>query len=171
MNIKVASREILLQLLFVARELQSEDYSMPIEILSGFTLGQHLRHTLEFYICLKEGCTNGTVNYDKRKRDIQIETEPSYAINAINDILSFIDDTPDNQNISLEVNYSLDSDEKIIVDSNMKRELCYNIEHAIHHMALIKIGIKEIASYVDLPEGFGIAVSTLRHLKSTVEEA
>ena len=49
--------------------------------------------------------------------------------------------------------------------SNLDRELVYNIEHAIHHMALIKIGIKEVAPQLQLPEGFGVANSTIRHKK------
>ena len=171
MNIKVVSREVLSQLLYIIKELKLKDYSRPVETLSGFTLGQHIRHTLEFYVCLHEGCSTGTVNYDKRNRDIQIETQPEHATTTINNILSFIDNTDEDQYISLEVNYTLDENEKMTIDSNLKRELCYNIEHAIHHMAIIKIGLNEIAPYVDPPEGFGVAVSTLRHLKSITQEA
>ena len=38
-----------------------------------------------------------------------------------------------------------------------------NIEHAVHHMALVKIGLRDVAPRVTLPAGFGIVVSTLRH--------
>jgi hypothetical protein len=41
--------------------------------------------------------------------------------------------------------------------------LVYNIEHAVHHMAIMKIGIREVADYINLPDNFGIAVSTLRY--------
>jgi hypothetical protein len=37
-------------------------------------------------------------------------------------------------------------------------------------MALMKIGIREAAPYVTLPEEFGIAISTLRYRESSVTE-
>ena len=69
------------------------------------------------------------------------------------------------QPITLELSYSHTSNDPIRVASNFERELVYNIEHAIHHMALIKIGIKEVAPQLQLPEGFGVANSTIRHKK------
>jgi len=171
MNIKAVSKKVLSDLLHVIKELKEEDYSRSIDVLSGFTLGQHIRHTLEFYLCLHQGSILGVVNYDKRKRDLQIETQPVYAATTIDSICQFIDSADVDQSILLEVNYNLDSEKSQVIKSNLNRELCYNIEHAIHHMAIIKIGLNEIAPYVELSEGFGIAVSTLRHLKSNAQEA
>ena len=37
------------------------------------------------------------------------------------------------------------------ISTNYFRELTYNIEHAIHHMAIMKIGVREVAPYVTLP--------------------
>jgi len=51
------------------------------------------------------------------------------------------------------------------IKTNALRELAYNIEHAIHHMAIIKIGINEVSPYILLPSAFGVASSTIRHLK------
>ena len=51
----------------------------------------------------------------------------------------------------------------------MAREITYNIEHIVHHMALVKIGIKEACRNVILPEEFGIAVSTIKYHKSRAE--
>jgi hypothetical protein len=45
----------------------------------------------------------------------------------------------------------------------MERELAYNIEHTIHHMAIIKQSIIEHFTYIDLPEYFGVASSTVRY--------
>jgi hypothetical protein len=51
----------------------------------------------------------------------------------------------------------------------MAREITYNIEHIVHHMALVKIGIKEVCPYVVMPPEFGIAVSTIKYHKSQAE--
>ena len=53
------------------------------------------------------------------------------------------------------------------VESTLDRELIYNIEHAIHHMAMIKIGLKVLAPELHLPENFGVAPSTIRYRHQT----
>ena len=68
-------------------------------------------------------------------------------------------------NLILEGNYRLEGESQFQIRSNYHRELAYNVEHAIHHMALIKIGVKENAPYVQLPDDFGIASSTIRYKK------
>jgi hypothetical protein len=72
------------------------------------------------------------------------------------------------RNLKLEVNYNIEQDETEVLETTAKRELVYNIEHAVHHMALMKIGIKEVASYVDLKKGFGVAASTIRYQDTKV---
>ena len=52
------------------------------------------------------------------------------------------------------------------VQSNYHRELAYNIEHAIHHMALIKLAIRKQCKYIVLPEHFRIVSSTVRHSRT-----
>ena len=48
------------------------------------------------------------------------------------------------------------------VDSNVQRELAFNLEHAIHHQALIKIGLNQLGQHME--SGFGVAPSTLRSM-------
>jgi hypothetical protein len=72
----------------------------------------------------------------------------------------------EDSSLALEVGYDVSKDEFITIATNYSRELVYNIEHAVHHMALIKIGVREAASYIDLPSDFGIAASTIRYKES-----
>jgi hypothetical protein len=65
--------------------------------------------------------------------------------------------------LKLEAGYDLGKEVFVTIDTNATRELVYNIEHAVHHMAIIKIGVREIATYIDLPTDFGIAASTIRY--------
>jgi len=51
------------------------------------------------------------------------------------------------------------------MNSSYFRELQYNIEHAIHHMAIIKIAIGACFTEVELPANFGVAYSTVRYQK------
>ena len=80
----------------------------------------------------------------------------------------FIQSRPDNRTLKLEAGYDLDKEEFVTIETNFLRELVYNIEHVVHHMAIIKIGIREAAPKVKLPHDFGIAASTIRYQETTV---
>jgi hypothetical protein len=158
-----ASHLILSQLADAINQVSEEDFIRPCSALGNSTIGQHLRHTVEFFICLEDGFRNGTVNYDKRAHDKLIESDKFIALNALDRIKSFVDNQKKDIPLTLEVGYEREKDECIELSTNYFRELTYNIEHAVHHMALMKIGIHEVAGYVKLPADFGIAVSTLRY--------
>jgi hypothetical protein len=158
-----AGRTILAQLSDTVNQITEEDFRKPSTALSNSTVGQHLRHTLEFFICLEQGYELGIVNYDKRIHNKAMERDKHIALNTINQILDFVKSNPNDKVLKLEVGYETDSDECVTVETNYLRELTYNIEHAVHHMAIMKIGIREVADYVELPTGFGVAVSTIRY--------
>jgi len=170
MHLNEACISILDQLGQLVSQIREEDYYKPIETLSHSTIGQHLRHTLEFFICLEQGFEKGMVNYDKRAHDKLIETDKFLGLSAIAKIKDFIGNQKQDKALTLEVGYDLAKEEFVTIDTNYLRELVYNIEHAVHHMALIKIGVREAAAYITLPAEFGIAASTIRY-KESVESS
>lgn len=127
-----------------------------------------MRHTLEFFICFEHGFEKGLVNYDKRAHDKLIETDKFLAMAAIQRIQDFVSKNQEDRPLKLEVGYDLTKEDFVLVDTNYTRELVYNIEHAVHHMAIMKIGIREVAPYVTLAPDFGIAASTIRHKEASV---
>ena len=163
MNLFKACDSILTQLEFVVTSMSKADYPSQLLSLNNSTIGQHIRHTLEFFICLQRGYESGVVNYDDRERDLSIETSTSVALNCINNIREFILSDPSNRELSLEGSYSLQEEQNFTIPSNFQRELAYNIEHAIHHMAIIKIGMAETNPALELPSHFGVAISTVRY--------
>ena len=92
------------------------------------------------------------------------------ARNTLHHLQEFIKVTARETPILLETSYAEDQNDIQKVSSNYERELCYNIEHAVHHMAIFRIGLEEIADYVHIPKGFGVAVSTLRYRKEQALE-
>jgi hypothetical protein len=163
MNLSKACIEILHQLAELVRNIRPEDFSRPSDALNKATIGQHLRHTLEFFICLEDGYEKSVVNYDKRNHNTLMEINKEIALESIGHIIDFVQTIKENKALKLEVGYDLIQDDYIQVETNVIRELIYNIEHAIHHMAIMKIGIREIAPYINLPYNFGIAASTIRY--------
>jgi len=76
--------------------------------------------------------------------------------------------TKQNKSMVLEAMYDEDSVELIHFSTNYHREIAYNLEHTIHHMALIKIGILELSD-LQIPEGFGVASSTMKYKKECAQ--
>jgi uncharacterized damage-inducible protein DinB len=162
MTLAPVAIKILNQLRDLVGQIHESDFTKSPASLSGSTIGQHVRHTLEFFLCLETGYTCGVVNYDKRAHDKTIETDKRLAMNTATHIVDWISLIDEHRNIRLEARYDTHSDEYISVQTNTLRELIYNIEHAVHHMAIIKIAVREISPYVSLDPAFGIAASTLR---------
>lgn len=167
MNPTSACCHILGQLSVMTNQLTDSDFVKPVESLGNSSIGQHLRHTLEFFICLEQGAERGVINYDKRSHDKLIETDRNIALGTIAKITEFVQSQPENRLLKLEVGYDLNREVYASVDTNVLRELVYNIEHAVHHMAIMKIGIREAAPYVKLPFDFGIAASTIRYQEAS----
>jgi uncharacterized damage-inducible protein DinB len=142
-------------------KLSDKQYQHQSELLSGASIGQHLRHVVEFYDCLLNGLSQEKINYEKRARSLELENNRKTAIKKISSIID--------QLLSLELNSRLYLEiEDLIIDTSVERELYYNLEHSIHHQALIKVGLKEqnIGNMVNAD--FGVAPSTLKYRKQCV---
>jgi uncharacterized damage-inducible protein DinB len=163
MPLSTACFEILDQLESTVEQIKPHDFCKASPTLSGSTVGQHLRHTLEFFLCLEKGFDSGVINYDKRDHDKLIESDKFIALSTISRIREFVTSKVVDKELKLEVGYDRHSEECLTIPTNYFRELTYNIEHAIHHMAIMKIGVRELAPYVKLVDHFGVAVSTIRY--------
>jgi hypothetical protein len=162
MTLTEAAIKILKQLGCLVAQIDESDFIKPSKTLGGSTIGQHLRHTIEFFICFETGCKHGLINYDQRGRDRLMETDKTVALQAIDRVTFFVSGLELNRILTLEVGYDPDKEMYVGLNTNAARELVYNIEHAVHHMAIMKIGANEIAPYLKLDDDFGIAVSTMR---------
>lgn len=155
-----AINNVFLQLTASLDQLTDEQYVRECQTLSGATIGKHVRHVIELFQSLQIGYEQGIINYDKRKRDTRIEHEKRLALSLLNEIRAGLNKK--DKELSLESSYDEDSTEMIFIKTNYNREIVYNLEHTIHHMALIRIGINEVSS-IELPENFGVASSTVRY--------
>jgi len=149
------------ELICLLEQLQnSRHYCQPIISLSNSTIGQHTRHIIELYQCLLAGYGPATVNYDKRKRDKILETEVAPAISA----LEKINEQLQKENKEIEVVCEME-DMRVSLSSSYYREVYYNLEHCIHHQALIKVALVEMKINI-VSDQFGVAPSTTRYRKN-----
>jgi uncharacterized damage-inducible protein DinB len=163
MSLKAASTDILMQLAEVVDQLTNAEYARPVAVLSGNTIGKHVRHILEFYELLLKSTQTGQLNYDHRKRDLVLEVDTHEALRRISHIDRTINRLDLAQPLYLEADLSVACSEPVLIPSSLARELLYNVEHAIHHMALIQVAVKNAFPQVVLPAHFGVAYSTVQH--------
>ena len=148
------------------QKLSPAEYIQPCKTLHGNTIGQHVRHVIELFQCLEKGYATGTVNYEKRKRDPSIETDKELATGLMEAIGSGLD--KDNKELNLEAIYEESETNPILIRTNYYREIAYNLEHTIHHMALIRVGVTEVSKLV-LPDNFGVSSSTLKYRRQCAQ--
>lgn len=160
---KETAKDNLLQLKGLLETLDEAEYTMKHDILSGATVGQHMRHILEFYLLLVSGSFEGNISYDKRERNQKIETSLSFAVDTINLLIPALSLLKEKDPVELEADYTEYGSSVNIVQSSIGRELAYCLEHSIHHQALIKAGLiaAGLAHTVDI--NFGVAYSTIRY--------
>jgi hypothetical protein len=147
-------------------QLTNEQYKTPVQTLSNATIGQHVRHIIELFICLENGYEKGLVNYEKRKRDYTIETNKDVAVQLMHSIVAGLGKP--NKTLMLEAGYDDLSEDVVTIETNYLREVVYNLEHTVHHMALIRVGITALAA-IKLPEGYGVASSTIKYRQTCAQ--
>ena len=145
-------------------QLSEDQFSQPLEVLSGSTLGMHLRHILEFYQCLFQALKDRKLNYDLRKRDKEMETSKAKCQVCITQLMEDLETCTEDISLQLSADYSgqLYGGE-VSTATTYFRELLYNIEHCVHHLAIIRIGMKTLDPSLRINENMGIAASTLRN--------
>jgi hypothetical protein len=160
MLLKQPIQNVFVQLTETLNQLSDNEYTQPSKILFNASIGQHVRHIIELFLCLEKGYETGVVNYEKRKRDYQIETNKAFATQLLRDIYHRLERP--NADLVMEAEEYENSTGVVAIPSNYYREIAYNLEHTIHHMALIRVGINEV-SMIELPQDFGVAYSTIKY--------
>jgi hypothetical protein len=160
MLLKQSIQHVFVQLTESLNQLSDGEYTRPSKILFNASIGQHTRHIIELFLCLENGYENGVVNYEKRKRDYAIESDKRFAIQLMKDIYRRLDRP--NASLVLEAEDYEGVVTTVAMPTNYYREIAYNLEHTIHHMALIRVGINEVST-IELPAEFGVAYSTIKY--------
>jgi hypothetical protein len=159
MLLKQPLQHVFVQISETLSQLSEAEYTQPSRVLSAATIGQHVRHIIELFLCLENGYEEGIINYEKRKRDHRIETDKGFAADILKKVYQLLDKP--NKEIILQAEDYCETAEIVNIPSNYYREVAYNLEHTIHHMALIRVGVNEV-SQVELPPDFGVAYSTIK---------
>jgi hypothetical protein len=166
MQLQQAVNNVFVQLAESLERISQQEYIQPCQTLFNNTIGQHVRHIIELFQALEKGYEPGVVNYENRKRDKAIESDKAFATLLLMQIHSGLSKA--NKDLTLEATYDDLAEEPICIATNYFREVAYNLEHTIHHMALIRVGFNEVSS-ITLPDDFGVASSTVKFKKQCAQ--
>ncbi len=150
---------IINQLVGLLETLPSAHYQQSLNALHGSSLGQHTRHIVEFYQCLMEGIADGQINYDARERRLDIETNQYFALEILEKLSQKLATLTTDKSMILWALVA--GEDTVALPTSLFRELNYLIEHTIHHLAIIKIGITQSFEDFGISPNFGVAHSTL----------
>jgi uncharacterized damage-inducible protein DinB len=157
-NLKAANCLALGQLIDLLNLLPEEVYQTRLTALHNHSVGQHVRHIIEFYQCLLASPARGRVCYDARARDPRIEGTLAYALECAHAQVEQLTGPLADTALWIESHTPAEAQA-----SSLARELSYLVEHTVHHLAMIKIGLDQHFPDLGLPAELGVAPSTLRY--------
>jgi len=161
-KLKIATQDQLDAIYELINKLDEAQYIQPQPLLSANSLGKHVRHVLELLDELLSGYETDYVNYDNRNRSLELENSPEIAKSKITELSLKLKSITADRPLVLATLCGIGESDEISLWSSFNRELIYNIEHAVHHMAILQIAIQD-CKWVELPADFGLAYSTRKH--------
>ncbi|MEO5889894.1 MAG: hypothetical protein ABIQ31_06545 [Ferruginibacter sp.] len=155
------------QLQLLAKLLQGisdTDYTRKISHLGNASIGGHTRHIIELLQCAINGYHTGEADYVNRSRDMRLEGNRTFALSALQKIEAMAE-LPDKR-LRLTIEHEAKDNGNIPVMTTYFREIVYNSEHTLHHLALIKVALIELNVNV-VDQSFGVAYSTIKYRAQT----
>jgi len=138
--------------------LNDDQYNQCIEHLGNTSIGEHTRHIIELIKCAITGYDKGVVDYVNRARDLTLQNNRSFALSVLADIEKKI--RAQDKQLTLLVEEIEEAVESTVTTTYF-REIVYNTEHTIHHLALIKVALIEMNLAI-VDDDFGMAYSTMK---------
>ena len=169
-SLNIAVKDVLQQGCIFLDRIGDERYGRLLESPAGekpASLGAHYRHVLDHFICLAEGIRTGQVNYDQRRRNAQLESSVTCArlvTEGLIDELGGLSGEILQRECAVTYSVGYGETEAEAVRSNLAREVMFCVGHAIHHYAILRLLCVGVG--MQLPYEFGVAPSTLKHLKT-----
>ena len=153
--------------------LPAEHYAHVQQPYFESSLGKHLRHILDHYLCFRRDYSSGLIDYDQRQRDCQIEADRDCALSTIRQLRLFLMGLKNNARVDQPLKVLMCNDVAApngeITESSLGRELQFLQGHSVHHYALMAAMMRFSGQVVK--DSFGVAPSTIVHEKTVKETA
>ena len=153
-------------------QLSDGDYTRKVPVAFNASIGGHYRHCLDHFRSLLDSAMDGDLNYDHRERGTLIESDRFAALNATRELregYERLDPVFLMRSLAVTCKTSYSTSGSQASPSTVGREIMYSVAHAVHHYALI--GIMGGIFGLQMPPGFGVAPSTLKHQAEAAKAA
>ncbi len=134
-----------------------------VEAVGKSSVGTHFRHNLDFVTNFLRGLETEKFDYNRRERNLQVETNRQLAVSRFRDAIAKLENLPPEMLVK-KILVRSETIESLCCESSAMRELEFLQSHTIHHYALIEA--KLVLFGYKVPAGFGVAPSTLEFWKS-----
>lgn len=154
----------LLQISDILGVVQVLPEDKAVAFYQGSNAGKHVRHVLDHLLTFIVSVDTGILDYNRRNRESDIETNPQAAQAQLDDIVERIQALSISEK-NVKVISEVDSCDTVNehFSSNVPREILYLVNHTMHHAAYIKLLAK--GQGIEFPDHIGIAPSTATHLR------
>ncbi len=142
--------------------LNNEQYQFKCLHLGQASIGGHTRHIIELLKCAIDGDQVDRIDYINRNRNFEIQENKYLAQDILLQFMSQIFKEDKILNLAVE---GLESLPEFDISTTYLREIVYNTEHTVHHLALIKVALIEMNLDI-VNSDFGMAYSTLKFNKT-----
>jgi len=154
------------------QDVSDDSYVCKVPTAFNASIGGHYRHCLDHFRSLLDSAMDGDLNYDHRERDTLIEKDHYAALNATRELIEGyerLDPAFLMRPLAVTCKTSYATNGSQVSPSTIGREIMYSVAHAVHHYALI--GVMGGIMGLQMPPGFGVAPSTLKHQAQTAQSA
>ncbi|MCC6546366.1 DinB family protein [Candidatus Sumerlaeota bacterium] len=145
--------------------LTADQYAVAVSDHSS--IGAHMRHCMDHFLCFFRGLEDEEINYDARDRNALLETDPQVfhdVARQVVDALIRLDGANLTRVVTIRQIPAPGCD-AVRVTSTIDRELLFLMSHCIHHVAVVKVLARAMG--VTLPADLGVAYSTVAWKNST----
>jgi len=146
------------------QNIDDDTYTRKVSIAFNASIGGHYRHCLDHFRSLLDAAAGGDLNYDHRERGTLVEQDRFAALNATRELregYEQLDSIFLIRALAVTCKTSYGTSGAQVSPSTIGREIMYAVAHAVHHYALI--GVMGAIMGIQMPAGFGVAPSTLKH--------
>jgi hypothetical protein len=153
-------------------QLSDDEYTCKVPVAFNASIGGHYRHCLDHFRSLLDSAMDGDLNYDHRERGTLIENDRFAALNATRELRESyerLDPLFLMRPLAVTCKTSYATSGSQASPSTVGREIMYSVAHAVHHYALI--GVMGGIMGLQMPPGFGVAPSTLKHQAEVAKAA
>lgn len=142
--------------------VRADVYRTINDKISTASIGQHVRHIIDFYDCFTQGLIANFIDYDLRSRLSILEVDVNAAIDKLNDIHTSLQHLKQYSDHDLSIRNAISTVHTTLeANSSTSRELLFLHGHATHHLAIIAILFR--TNKIDVDENFGKAPSTIAY--------